>query len=255
MTLIEKFEKDVKITNIMTQKFFEHEKIAKEKFGDRLVFIVPSGSMNYGLADESSDMDSIAVVTPTLRDIAKNTIPKSTTFILDNGEHMEVKDIRLFMKEIKKCNFTFMCFLFTDIIYINHKYDDIFYEGIKFFDNNSIAYARPRYMISCIRGFLNEIAKRPITNKNVYNMGRLVYAYRHYNKSWDFKAAINPEGEWHDLLMELKRSEDKEVLKSYHDLFADTEFIIPNQDNDIEVEELLDTITEEILKRGFEEND
>ena len=59
------------------------------------------GSQNYGLATEESDVDSIAIVIPTIEDIILRK-PICKEIIFENGEHCNVKDIREVVKEWKK---------------------------------------------------------------------------------------------------------------------------------------------------------
>ena len=63
------------------------------------------GAQNYGLDTEESDVDSYLVVMPSLEDIAMNRPLKSVDLSykvdgVDTGEHIVIKDIRLFMKNI-----------------------------------------------------------------------------------------------------------------------------------------------------------
>ena len=83
-----------------------------ELFG---IFI--QGSQNYRLDiytdDYKSDIDTKAIVIPSLEDIVMNKKPISTTHILPNNEHLDIKDIRLYFEAFKKQNINFVEILFT----------------------------------------------------------------------------------------------------------------------------------------------
>ena len=73
-----------------------------------LLFIGLQGSQNYGLdlyTDEyKSDIDTKAIVIPSLEDVVMNRKPISTTHVLPNNEHLDIKDIRLYFDNFKKQN-------------------------------------------------------------------------------------------------------------------------------------------------------
>ena len=89
---------------------------------DRIVGIFYQGSGNYGLDYEKSDVDTKLIVTPTFKEIAFNKQPVSTTHIRSNDEHIDFKDIRLYMQTFRKQNLNFLEILFTDFKYINEEY-------------------------------------------------------------------------------------------------------------------------------------
>jgi len=71
------------------------------------------GSQNYGLDLKGSDVDTKCIVTPTFKDIALARKPLSTTHIRQNDEHIDLKDIRLYMQTFRKQNLNFLEILFT----------------------------------------------------------------------------------------------------------------------------------------------
>ena len=89
---------------------------------DRIVGIFLQGSQNYGLDYEKSDVDTKLIVTPTFKDIAFNRKPISTTHIRENEEHIDFKDIRLYIETFRKQNLNFLEILFTDFKWVNHMY-------------------------------------------------------------------------------------------------------------------------------------
>lgn len=76
-----------------------------ESLGYDVIYASIYGAQNYGLDTEDSDVNSYLVIMPSLEDIALNRELKSVDLSyrendIDTGEHIVIKDIRLFMKNI-----------------------------------------------------------------------------------------------------------------------------------------------------------
>lgn len=108
------------------ERLQEHYEEAKLHFPeDRIVGIFLQGSQNYGLDTEFSDVDTKLVVVPTFEQLAMNAPgPVSTTYIRDNEEHIDFKDVRLMLQLFKKQNMNFLEILFTPYKIINPLYED-----------------------------------------------------------------------------------------------------------------------------------
>ena len=92
----------------------EHYKEALEHFSeDQIVGCFLQGSQNYELDLPDSDVDTKLIVVPTFKDVALNRKPVSTTHIRANEEHIDFKDIRLYMETFRKQNLNFLEILFT----------------------------------------------------------------------------------------------------------------------------------------------
>ncbi len=91
------------------------------------VGIFLQGSQNYNLDYEGSDIDSKMIVLPRFEDFALNRKPLSYTHIMENNEHVDVKDIRLMFECFRKQNINFVEVLFTKYRIINPKYEALFY--------------------------------------------------------------------------------------------------------------------------------
>ena len=101
----------------------EHFEEALEHFPeDRIVGIFLQGSQNYGLDTEESDVDTKLILTPSFEDLAMNAKPISTTHVRENEEHIDFKDIRLYIDCFRKQNLNFLEILFTDYAIINPLY-------------------------------------------------------------------------------------------------------------------------------------
>ena len=79
------------------QRVWEHLEYYTKNFSNEWVGIFLHGSQNYGLDYEGSDVDTKIIVLPKFEDIVLNRSPISTTAILPNNEHLDVKDISTLM--------------------------------------------------------------------------------------------------------------------------------------------------------------
>lgn len=86
-------------------RMMEHVKYAKEK-GYDVVAASIYGSQNYALENENSDVDSYLIVMPKLEDFALNNKPISKELLFkDTGEHILLKDIRVFFDALLNADF------------------------------------------------------------------------------------------------------------------------------------------------------
>lgn len=107
------------------ERLQEHYQEALDYFPeDRIVGLFYQGSGNYGLDTPTSDVDTKLIVTPTFRDLAMNKQPVSTTHVRKNNEHIDFKDIRLYIQTFRKQNLNFLEILFTKYSIINPIYKD-----------------------------------------------------------------------------------------------------------------------------------
>ena len=106
------------------EKVFEHFQEAKTIIPEQhIVSIALQGSQNYGLDYEGSDVDTKCIVTPTFKNIALARKPMNTTHVRANDEHIDMKDIRLYLETFKKQNLNFLEILFTKYaIYPNSEF-------------------------------------------------------------------------------------------------------------------------------------
>lgn len=79
------------------------------------------GSQNYDqdiyTEEYKSDIDTVAIVVPSLEDVLKGKKMVSHTYELDDKSHIEVKDIRLMKHEFEKANFGYLELLFTEFYF------------------------------------------------------------------------------------------------------------------------------------------
>lgn len=96
----------------------------KKKFkDDQIVMLALTGSQNYNLNTESSDMDTKLTVLPALEDIISNKPAISTTHIREDNEHIDFKDLRLMFPTLLKQNVNYLEQLFSTQFIINQEYE------------------------------------------------------------------------------------------------------------------------------------
>ena len=136
-------------------KIQEHYQEALEFYpADRIIGVFCQGSQNYGLDYEGSDIDTKCFLVPTLEDIIFNKKPISTTHIRANEEHIDFKDIRLFLTTVRKQNLNFMEILFTKYKIVNPIYEQYWNRLIE--NNEQIAHYNPVGAVKTMKGIALE---------------------------------------------------------------------------------------------------
>lgn len=134
---------------------FAHYHEALEHFPEnRIVGIFLQGSQNYGLDTEDSDIDTKLIITPSFKDLAMNEKPISTTHVRANDEHIDFKDIRLYIDCFRKQNLNFLEILFTDYFVINPLYKDSW--DILVAHREEIAHMNPYRSMKSMAGMCSE---------------------------------------------------------------------------------------------------
>ena len=128
-----------------------------ENLGYTVLGVFLQGSQNYNLDYSGSDIDTNAIIIPTFKDIVLNKKPVSTTLILPNNEHIDVKDIRLYMDCFKKQNINFIEILFTPYRCLNQNYEYLFQP--MFINNEKIAHYNNYKAVNAIAGMVYEKRK------------------------------------------------------------------------------------------------
>ncbi len=101
----------------------EHYNEALKYFdASNIVGIFLQGSQNYHLDIPTSDVDTKLITTPSFKSIALNRKPVSTTHVRANEEHIDFKDVRLYMETFRKQNLNFLEILFTKYYLVNSTY-------------------------------------------------------------------------------------------------------------------------------------
>ena len=169
----------------------EHkERILQDYAESQLLGIFLYGSQNYGISTEKSDVDTNAIIIPTVKDLCLGK-PVSREIQLDNGEYCKIKDIREMARMFAKQNINFIEILFTDYCWINPKYNHIWRE---YFINNreEIAHMHERYTIMSICGqAIHTLKQNKTDGKKFANGLRLYHFLKNYLERVPYSSAIN----------------------------------------------------------------
>lgn len=175
------------------QRIREHLEHYQSHFNNEWVGIFLQGSQNYGLDYEGSDVDTKIIVLPKFEDIVLNRQPLSTTSVLPNNEHLDVKDIRLMFDCFKKQNINFLEILFTKYYILNPAYEHLFRPVID--AREAIAHYNNFAAVGCMRGMVHEkrkmltkphpsaqdvVSRYGYDGKQLHHMERVLEFFRRY---------------------------------------------------------------------------
>ena len=122
---------------------------------DTVFFIIAvNGSHNYNLATKNSDIDSKLLLIPNLDNLIWNKSANYLHVMSDNGEHVEVKDIRHYMATILKQNINFVETLFAKELRCNGRYEHEWAALVSM--RESIARYNPVAAIDCMLGMARQ---------------------------------------------------------------------------------------------------
>jgi hypothetical protein len=126
-----------------------------------VVAVFLQGSQNYCCdiytEEYRSDVDTKAIILPSLDDIVRGSSPFSHTHVRANNEHIDIKDIRVMFENFRKQNSSYLEILFTDFKIINPKYEALMAELLSQAEN--IARAHPNQALRCFSGMSMEKLK------------------------------------------------------------------------------------------------
>lgn len=179
----------------------EHYDIVKSS-GYEIFAIFLRGSQNYQLDNEESDVDTVAVIFPNIEDIINAKSPVSTTKIIENDEHIEIKDIREFFNLLLKQNPSYLECLCTDYF----KTTDEYLEDVNKLraNANDIAHITPSSFLAAACGisysFVEKLRATPtnktsdtICRKSLSNVMRLSSQVKQYVEGKSFAQCLIPE--------------------------------------------------------------
>lgn len=249
----------------------EHYNIL-EKEGYEIVFVAHQGSWNYDLGYEGSDVDTKAIVLPSFKDIVFNKEPVSFTKVLDNDEHIDVKDIRVMFENFKKQNINFLEILFSEYIVINENYKSLIYP--LFESNERIAHFNKNQALRCMAGMSMEklkalqhpyptikdkIEKYGYDNKQLHHILRMNDFIKRYSNGESFKDCLIPTNK--EYLLEIKKTymPVEEATKLATETDENTKFIKENNLTEIDIIDekvikILDEVKYLVLKKKLKED-
>lgn len=253
-------------------RVYEHYQEVLNLFPEnRIIGIFVSGSQNYGLVDENSDIDTKAIITPSINDFVFNHSPISSTHIMPNEEHIEIKDIRLIINCYKKQNINFVETLFTNYFILNPIYEDIF---LPLMNNEDIPHYDEEATLNCVKGMIETnyrqlagtrtqrpeiVEKFGYNPKKLDNILRLVEFAQSYIDGKPYLECICPSNpEYHKSI----KREKINNIKMVYDLAQEAQFSTNKLINNYfsthkliknnSVEELFNQVQYELMKKSLE---
>lgn len=235
---------------------------------DRIVGIFLQGSQNYGLATPQSDVDTKLIVTPTFKDIAMNRKPVSTTHIRANEEHIDFKDIRLYIQTFRKQNLNFLEILYTDFAIVNPIYEKQWNRLVE--SREAITHFNPYRSVQSMKGIALEkyhameheypskvevLKKYGYDPKQLHHLVRVEDYLGRYINGESYESCLNP-GPMKQELIEIKMGKYSladarsiaDKAKVHVEEMAEIAYSIYPNKEDPEVNELLDDVQYEIMK-------
>ena len=258
------------MSKTVMQRVADHYTEALKYFKENnIVICALQGSQNYGLELPTSDVDTKLIVVPTFKDIALNRKPVSTTHIRTNEEHIDFKDIRLYMETFRKQNLNFLEILFTDYCVVNHLYETQWNRLIA--AREQITHMNPCRAVKSMKGVALEkyhamehmypakvhlIETYGYDGKQVHHLLRVEDYLRRYVNGESYLACLRPseslvphimEYKRQEIPLEVARVEAAEAIERVNKL-ADSFCEQVEDKEDSEMRELLEDVSYEIMK-------
>lgn len=205
----------------VSERVKEHYEEALGYFSENnIVLCALQGSQNYGLELPGSDVDTKLIITPSFREIALNYKPISTTHVRVNQEHIDFKDIRLYMETFRKQNLNFLEILFTDYSIVNSMYAEQWNRLIK--EREAIAHMNPVRAVRSMYGIAGEkyhamehpypskihlIEKYGYDGKQVSHLIRVEDYLERYIAGESYKDCLRPTSSKYDEIIAYKKNE------------------------------------------------
>lgn len=235
---------------------------------DRIVGIFLQGSQNYGLATPQSDVDTKLIVTPTFKDIAMNHKPVSATHIRANEEHIDFKDIRLYIQTFRKQNLNFLEILYTDFAIVNPIYEKQWNRLVE--SREAITHFNPYRSVQSMKGIALEkyhameheypskievLKKYGYDPKQLHHLVRVEDYLGRYINGESYESCLDP-GSMKQELIEIKMGKYSladarsiaDKAKAHVEEMAEYAYSIYPNEEDPEVNELLDDVQYEIMR-------
>ena len=184
---------------------------------NQIVGVFCQGSQNYGLGLKNSDIDTKCILTPSLKDICFNKKPISTTHILDNNEHLDAKDVRLYINCFEKQNLNFLEILFTPYKIVNPQYAEFWQKLVD--AREAIAHYDAHRMFKSMRGIALEkyhamehrypskieiIDKYGYDSKQLHHLMRIEEFLDRYTKGESYEKCLIPKEGIDEVLRKIK---------------------------------------------------
>lgn len=212
------------------------------------------GSQNYGMDTENSDVDTKAILIPTLEDLCLKK-PVSKEIHLPNGEHCEVKDIREMVKNFRKQNINFLEILFTKYKLINLRYENAWY---KYFISQREEIARynvQKGILSTAYQAIHTIKQGPADSKKISNGLRLQAFINLYKAGSPYESCLYLNDADREILKSIKTRKAiypkhfDELIEEFNFLIKDAECYSPNPEHQERIDNQMNQGIIELVKK------
>ena len=217
------FHSDEWIMARLTEHYEEAKTLIDES---RIVGLFCQGSQNYGLDYKGSDIDTKLIIVPTFEDIAFNKKPISTTHVRQNNEHIDLKDVRLYIETFRKQNLNFLEILFTPYKIVNPQYAEFWQklidarEAIVHYDIHrsiksmkGIALEKYHAMEHKYPSKIEIIEKYGYDSKQLHHLMRVENYLMRYIAGESYEACLIPDEETAEKLRKIKEDNGYLSLK------------------------------------------
>jgi len=207
--------------DLKIQLTLKKHKEVLESMGYRVAYLALYGSQNYNMdiytEEYKSDIDTKAIIVPTLRDLIYDSKPISIKVDIGDGQ-CDVKDIRIMFKQYLKGNPAYLETLFTKYYIIDDSFKEEFEQIYSL--RNELVVSLQKNMVKAMYGMMCEkhkalkhpypnivhkIEKYKFCGKQAHHMQRLRNMMIDYFKTGkSFSNALIPEEKDVKLLIELK---------------------------------------------------
>lgn len=253
---------------IKNEVYFHAGEVIQRYGESRFMFCGLYGSQNYGLDTPTSDVDTKAIILPTLKELLHY---KKVSYCFDvrPGEEgqCDVKHIQLMFDNFLKQNINFLELLYTPFFTVNENYKDIWIKVVEV--REFLTGCNVRKMIHAAVGMGNQKmaamekpfeSKLPLIEKYGYDpkqlasLLRLDYFCRNYLQTNDFDSAIHPVDETRNTILTVKsepptlETARKMATSAMKHLKNAVEFVDKyypkSTDDEVEMREYLDRVVE-----------
>lgn len=255
--------------DLMNDRLLEHWYTIADKY--QIWFLALYGSQNYGLDDETSDVDTKALIIPTFDGFFHKDGIKNKTYLTNHNEHIEVKDAYSMTKNFQKQNINFLEILFTPHVMVN---DELFEEWKALYDmREDIAHVNMHQAVKAMQGMAknkydNLCTSHPSVEhlieqygydgkqlSNILRLGNFVYNYTQYvpfeecltkHNGWNFETLIKAKKQKYSL-NEAKKLAD--IGMEWINLYTDNFLKNTEQKVDIRTIKEVDNIVYSVYKK------
>lgn len=226
-------------------KIMNHKEAVSKKYPEyQILGIFLYGSQNYNIATEKSDVDTKAIIIPTMEQLAFSPVRVETIEFSDGG-HCEIMSITHWVENLKKQNVNFVETLFTQYRWVNPIYLDMWKETFLEKRDDIANYDKDRMVKSICYQAINTLTRYD-TGKSLANGYRFRYFLYNKLKGVDYLKCIKVPNPLNEYLIELKL--DKTMgLESERKALVDWFSIIKDQNYRVDVVKKA-TLDKELVK-------